>query len=142
MECFEILVIFVDYKCMQLVFFFFVNTYQCKYYLSHELEIMVEKLSNLIKKTPKTKKKRMSFSLKATIRGGSRTSPRRRRQSLGGHLPHILVIFSEKPYEIKEILVPRGGAGRGRWVRPPKSATKFHSITSTQCNLADAETYQ
>ena len=40
-------------------------------------------------------------------RGGSRTSPLRGRQSLGGGggLPNILVIFSEKPYEIKEILV-------------------------------------
>ena len=41
-------------------------------------------------------------------RGGSRTSPRRGRQSLGGRLPNILIIFSEKPYEIKEILVHRG----------------------------------
>ena len=30
----------------------------------------------------------------------------------GGRLPNILVIFSEKPYEIKEMLVRReGGAG-------------------------------
>ena len=35
----------------------------------------------------------------------------------GGRLPNILVIFSEKPYEIKEILVRRGGARR---VRPPQ----------------------
>ena len=43
------------------------------------------------------------------IRGGSRTSPRRGHQTLGGRLPNILVIFSEKSYEIKEILVRRGG---------------------------------
>ena len=49
----------------------------------------------------------------------------------GGRLPNILVIFSEKPYEIKEILVRRGGRA------PPKSATesnrkRFHlSIHST-----------
>ena len=43
------------------------------------------------------------------IRGRSRTSSRRGRQSLGGDLPNILVIFSEKPYEIKEILVRKGG---------------------------------
>ena len=60
-------------------------------------------------------------SVSAVInRGGSRTSPRRGRQSLGGRQPNILVIFSEKPYEIKEILVRRGGARR---MRPPKSAT-------------------
>ena len=35
-------------------------------------------------------------------------------------LPNILVIFSEKPYEIKEILVSRGGAPGV----PPKSATE------------------
>ena len=29
----------------------------------------------------------------------------------GGRPPNILVIFSERPYEIKEILVRRGGAG-------------------------------
>ena len=53
-------------------------------------------------------------------RGVSKTSPRRGRQSLGGgRQPNILVIFSEKPYEIKEILVRRGA----RQVRPPKSAT-------------------
>ena len=32
------------------------------------------------------------------------------RQSLGGRLPNILIIFSRKPYEIKEILVRMGGA--------------------------------
>ena len=53
---------------------------------------------------------RLKFTI-STSRGGSRTSPRRGRQSLGGgRLPNILVIFSEKPYEIKEILV-RGGGG-------------------------------
>ena len=50
------------------------------------------------------------FTYNLVGRGGSRTSPRRGRQSLGGRLPNILVIFSEKPYEIKEILVRRGGA--------------------------------
>ena len=53
-------------------------------------------------------------------RGGSRTSLRRGRQSLGGRLPNILIIFSEKPYEIKEMLVHGRG---GRRMRPPKSAT-------------------
>ena len=38
----------------------------------------------------------------------------------GGYLPNILVIFSEKPFEIKEILVCRGGTCQ---VYPPKSAT-------------------
>ena len=38
----------------------------------------------------------------------------------GGCLPNILVIFSRKPFEIKEILVCRGGTCR---VHPPKSAT-------------------
>ena len=40
-------------------------------------------------------------------------------QSLGGHLPNTLIIFSEKPYEIKEILVHRGHMPGV----PPKSAT-------------------
>ena len=31
----------------------------------------------------------------------------------GGRLPNISVIFSEKPYEIKEILVRRGGGAPG-----------------------------
>ena len=53
-------------------------------------------------------------------RGGSRTSPIRGRQSLGGRLPNILIVFSENPYEIKEIL-GRRGARAG--VPPPKSAT-------------------
>ena len=52
------------------------------------------------------------------IRGGSRTSHRRGCQSLC----NVLVIFSEKPYEIKEILIRKGGA---RQVRPPKSATDY-----------------
>ena len=40
----------------------------------------------------------------------------------GGRLPNILIIFTEKPHEIKEILVRgRGGAGGGP--RPPKSTT-------------------
>ena len=61
------------------------------------------------------------YFLMAGSQGGSRTSPRRGRQSLGGHLPNILIIFSEKPYEIKEILVCRGEAAcQGH---PPKSAT-------------------
>ena len=46
-------------------------------------------------------------------RGGSRTSTRRGRQSLGGRQPNILAIFFEKPYEIKEILVRRGGHAPG-----------------------------
>ena len=46
------------------------------------------------------------------FRGGSRTSPRRGRETIGGRLPNILVIFSEKPYEIKELLVRGGGGGR------------------------------
>ena len=38
----------------------------------------------------------------------------------GGHLPNILVVFSEKPYEIKEILLRRGGAHRGHHpLNPP-----------------------
>ena len=54
-------------------------------------------------------------------RGGSRTSPGRGRQSLGegGRQPNILVIFSEKPYEIKEILVRRGRARAGGAPPPP-----------------------
>ena len=39
----------------------------------------------------------------------------------GGHLPNILVIFSEKPYEIKYILVH---SGRGMPGAPSKSATE------------------
>ena len=35
----------------------------------------------------------------------------------GGALPNILVVFSEKPYEIKEILIREGGAARRG--RPP-----------------------
>ena len=54
------------------------------------------------------------------FRDGSRTSPRRGRQSLGGRQPNILVLFSEKPYEIKEILVRRGARAG---CAPPKSAT-------------------
>ena len=46
------------------------------------------------------------------FRGGSSPSPRRGRQSLGGRLPNILIIISEKPYEIKESLVCRGRAPR------------------------------
>ena len=42
------------------------------------------------------------------------------RRSPGEHLPNILILFSENPYEIKEILVRKGG-GRP----PPKSATAF-----------------
>ena len=53
------------------------------------------------------------------FRGGSRTSPRRGRQSLGGRLPNILVIFSEKPYEIKEILVHRGARAGCGPLNPP-----------------------
>ena len=53
-------------------------------------------------------------------RGGSRTSPRRGRQSLGGgRLPNILIIFSEKPYEIKEILVCRGARAGCAPLNPP-----------------------
>ena len=61
--------------------------------------------------------------IRITGRGGSRTSPRRGRQSPGGRLPNILILFSEKPYEIKEILVRSGG-------RPPtpKSATDWHLL--------------
>ena len=40
----------------------------------------------------------------------------------GGRLPNILVVFSENPYEIKEILVRKGGEARARGA-PPKSAT-------------------
>ena len=54
-------------------------------------------------------------------RGGSRT-PKTERQSLGGHLHNILNIFSEKPYEIKEILV-HGGAHA--MCTPPKFATAY-----------------
>ena len=43
-----------------------------------------------------------------------------------GRLPNILIIFSEKPYEIKEILV-RGG-GRAGCAPPPKSATVEASV--------------
>ena len=49
---------------------------------------------------------------------GGGANPQRR-----GRQPKILVIFSEKPYEIKEILVRRGGARRGRPPSPTKSAT-------------------
>ena len=62
------------------------------------------------------------------FRGGSRTSPRRGLQSLGGRLPNILAIFSEKPYEIKEILVRRG-ARAGCAPPPPKSATGLFIVT-------------
>ena len=66
-------------------------------------------------------------------RGGSRTSPRRGRQSLGGRLPNILVIFSEKPYEIKEISVRRGARAG---CAPPKSASaiceKVHTLKKTR----------
>ena len=37
----------------------------------------------------------------------------------GGRLPNILVVFSEKPYEIKEILVRRGGALGAPPLNPP-----------------------
>ena len=69
------------------------------------------------------------------FRGGSRTSPRRGRQYPGGRLPNILVIFSEKPYEIKEFLVRRGGPCR---VRPnPKSATVVAvKIICSECLLS------
>ena len=59
-------------------------------------------------------------------RGVSRTSPRRWRQSLGGRLPNILIIFSEKPYEIKEILVCGGGGACQ--VHPSKSAKKVQTM--------------
>ena len=43
----------------------------------------------------------------------------------GGRLPNILIIFAEKPYEIKEILV------RGGWPGvPPKSATVKGNYTT------------
>ena len=47
--------------------------------------------------------------------GGSRTCRRRGRQPIKrGRQPNIFYIFSEKPHEIKEILVCRGGARRER----------------------------
>ena len=60
-------------------------------------------------------------------RGGSRTSPRRGRQSLGCRLSNILIIFSEKPYEMKEILV-RGVVGGGAGCAPPKAATVLSGL--------------
>ena len=69
------------------------------------------------------------FYAKRTDRGGSRTSPRRGRQSLGGRLPNILVIFSEKPYEIKEILVRRGArAGCAPHIRASHEPYTFTTI--------------
>ena len=50
---------------------------------------------------------------RSLIRGGSRG------------LPNILVVFSEKPYEIKEILVRRGARAGGA---PSKSATVNGSV--------------
>ena len=44
-----------------------------------------------------------------------------------GRLPNILVIFSEKPCEIKEILVRRGERVPG--APPPKSATVHVDFT-------------
>ena len=72
------------------------------------------------------------FTIK--IRGGSRTSPRRGRQSLGeGRLPNILVIFSENPYEIIEILVRREG-------RPPKSATESMHASKRKIDFFSEQT--
>ena len=44
---------------------------------------------------------------------GGGTNPKR------GRLPNILVIFSEKPYEIKEILVHRGAHAGCTSLNPP-----------------------
>ena len=58
--------------------------------------------------------KRISLSLKYCAThssGGSRAFPRNGHQTLEGRLPNISIIFSEKPFEIKEILARRGGAG-------------------------------
>ena len=72
-------------------------------------------------------------------RGGSRTSPRRERQSLGGRLPNILIIFSEKSYEIKEILV-RGGGGEALGSRYPITATESHVVISPSFQLSGSAT--
>ena len=65
------------------------------------------------------------FVIGFQYRGGSRTSPKKGANPWGGRLPNILVIFSEKPYEIKEILVRWGGGAPGA---PPKSATTVESF--------------
>ena len=62
-------------------------------------------------------------------RGGSRTSPRRGRQSLGGAYLIFLIIFSEKPYEIKEILVRRARVDLAR-ERDPSSRSEFGRIST------------
>ena len=78
--------------------------------------------------------------------GGSRTSPRRGRQSLGrGCLPDIFVIFSEKPYEIKEMLVRRrGGHAPGapsqirHWSQSNKSLSDYKNGTHAFVRICDA----
>ena len=61
-------------------------------------------------------------------RGDSRTSPRRGAPIPRGCLPNILVIFSEKPYEIKEILLRTG--------EPPLNPP-LDTITKPQKNQSD-----
>ena len=72
----------------------------------------------------------VDFEQAVVNRGGSRTSPRRGRQSLGGRLPNILVVFSEKPYEIKEILVRKGGglAPGAPSLNPPLCTTNNNTL--------------
>ena len=49
---------------------------------------------------------------------------------LRGRLSNILVIFSKKPYEIKEILVPGGGAPSVLPLNPPLTCMFFQHLTN------------
>ena len=50
-----------------------------------------------------------------------------------GRLPNILIIFSQKPYEIKEILVRSGARAGGAPLNPPLHMSIVNTTKST-CN--------
>ena len=69
---------------------------------------------------------------KVLARGGSRTCRRRGRQPVKrGRQPNILYIFSEKPHDIKEILVCRGRAPGASPLDPPLQSC--HKSSGTFC---------
>ena len=60
----------------------------------------------------------------------------------GGRLPNVLIIFSEKPYEIKEILVHRGVCAGCTPLNPPlHSAHYFILCTYFYISLTQALTF-
>ena len=76
-------------------------------------------------------------------RGGSRASPRRGRQSLGGHQPNILIIFSENPMKSKKFWSVGGGGAGGAPLNPPlNSAILRKMVTSAPVCVSESTASQ